>query len=65
MFRYNVGHNCFASAPSIGFFFQLLDPQTFIGLAPEQVDEFLREEVDPVLKKYPEQSLSEKVELKL
>ena len=47
------------------FFFQLLNPQTFIGLAPEQVDEFLREEVEPILKKYPEQSLVEKVELKL
>jgi len=31
---------------------KLLDPKTFIGRAPEQVEEFLGEEVDPVLKKY-------------
>jgi hypothetical protein len=42
-----------------------LDPQTFIGRAPEQVDEFLLEEVDPVLSKYPAQALAGKVELKL
>lgn len=31
----------------------LLDPSTFIGRAPEQVDEFLKEEVQPALAKYP------------
>jgi adenylosuccinate lyase len=31
----------------------LLDPSTFIGRAPEQVEEFLKEEVQPVLAKYP------------
>lgn len=31
---------------------QLLDPTTFIGRAPEQVDEFIAEEVFPVLEKY-------------
>lgn len=30
----------------------LLDPSTFIGRAPEQVEEFLQEEVQPVLAKY-------------
>jgi adenylosuccinate lyase len=32
----------------------LLDPATFVGRAPEQVDEFLLEEVKPVLEKYSE-----------
>lgn len=31
----------------------LLDPATFIGRAPQQVDEFLQEEVAPVLAMYP------------
>lgn len=31
---------------------ELLDPTTFIGRAPQQVEEFLRYEVEPVLKKY-------------
>lgn len=31
----------------------LLNPSTFIGRAPEQVDEFLKEEVQPALAKYP------------
>lgn len=31
----------------------LLNPSTFIGRAPEQVEEFLQEEVQPVLSKYP------------
>jgi len=30
----------------------LLDPSTFVGRAPEQVVEFLEEEVYPVLKNY-------------
>lgn len=30
----------------------LLDPKTFVGRAPEQVDEFLLEEVQPILAKY-------------
>ncbi|XP_068247110.1 adenylosuccinate lyase [Palaemon carinicauda] len=30
----------------------LLDPSTFIGRAPQQVEEFLESEVDPILKKY-------------
>jgi len=32
---------------------EMLDPSTFIGRAPEQVEEFLQEEVQPVLSKYP------------
>ena len=31
----------------------LLDPSTFIGRAPQQVEEFLREEVEPMLASYP------------
>ncbi len=31
----------------------LLDPSTFIGRAPEQVEEFLIEEVAPILAMYP------------
>jgi adenylosuccinate lyase len=30
-----------------------LDPQKFVGRAPEQVDEFLAEVIDPILAKYP------------
>jgi len=30
----------------------LLDPKTFVGRAPEQVEDFLKEEVEPVLAKY-------------
>uniref|UniRef100_A0A1B6MKD4 Adenylosuccinate lyase n=2 Tax=Graphocephala atropunctata TaxID=36148 RepID=A0A1B6MKD4_9HEMI len=37
----------------------LLDPSTFVGRAPDQVTEFLRDEVAPVLKKY-EGKISEK-----
>ena len=42
----------------------LLSPSTFIGRAPEQVEEFLREEVQPVLSKYPN-LVSSNVELKV
>jgi adenylosuccinate lyase len=31
---------------------ELLDPQRFVGRAPEQVDEFLEAEVEPVLERY-------------
>ena len=30
----------------------LMDPRTFIGRAPQQVTEFLSEEVEPVLERY-------------
>ncbi|XP_021937009.1 adenylosuccinate lyase isoform X2 [Zootermopsis nevadensis] len=39
-------------APIIPQLDTLLDPKTFIGRAPEQVTEFLQEEVYPVLKQY-------------
>lgn len=42
----------------------LLDPSTFIGRAPEQVDEFIQEEVSPILAKYGELS-KVSVELKV
>jgi len=32
-----------------------LDPARFVGRSPEQVDEFLAAEVDPVLAKYADQ----------
>lgn len=34
---------------------EITDPKLFIGRAPQQVDEFIEEEVDPVLKKYSDQ----------
>ena len=51
-------------APILGDLPKLLDPSTFVGRAPEQVDEFLKEEVAPVLKKY-EGKLEGKAEFKL
>lgn len=33
---------------------ELLDPRTFVGRAPEQVTEFLQEDVYPVLENYKE-----------
>ena len=42
----------------------LMDPKTFIGRAPEQVTEFLEEEVKPLLKRY-EGLLEGKVTLKV
>ncbi|XP_046399485.1 adenylosuccinate lyase [Ischnura elegans] len=39
-------------APILPKLDELLDPKTFIGRAPEQVTEFLKEEVNPVLNKY-------------
>ncbi|CAB0035469.1 unnamed protein product [Trichogramma brassicae] len=38
--------------PILGQLDSLLDPSTFVGRAPEQVSEFLEEEVYPVLKNY-------------
>jgi adenylosuccinate lyase len=32
----------------------MIDPQRFVGRAPEQVDEFVSEEVEPVLAKHSE-----------
>lgn len=39
-------------APIIDQLPQLLDPKTFIGRAPEQVDEFVAEWVNPAIEKY-------------
>jgi len=33
---------------------QLLNPRLFVGRSPEQVDEFISEEIDPVISKYAE-----------
>ncbi len=43
-------------------FEKVLDPQAYVGRAPQQVDEFLRAVVSPVRKKYSQQ-LRRKVEL--
>ena len=37
------------SAPTPNCCTALMDPSTFVGRAPEQVKEFLKEEVQPVL----------------
>lgn len=39
-------------APILSQLDVLLDPSTFVGRAPEQVGEFLEEEVYPVLENY-------------
>lgn len=31
---------------------QLMEPSQFVGRSPEQVDEFIAEEVDPILEKF-------------
>lgn len=31
---------------------QMMDPSQFTGRSPEQVDEFLADEIDPILEKY-------------
>ena len=33
---------------------QLMEPSQFVGRAPEQVDEFIAEEIDPILEKFKE-----------
>jgi adenylosuccinate lyase len=43
-------------------FAKVLNPNTYIGLAPRQVDNFLRQVVTPIMKKYKTQ-LNRKVEL--
>ena len=44
--------------PILGELDSLLDPATFVGRAPEQVVEFLDEEVKPILEKYTQEQLS-------
>lgn len=41
--------------PIWGILDDLLDPKTFIGRAPEQVQEFVKEWVEPALKPYEEE----------
>lgn len=41
-------------APILGELDAILDPSTFIGRCPEQVDEFIQEEIQPVLANYAE-----------
>jgi adenylosuccinate lyase len=36
---------------------ELVDPRDFVGRAPEQVDRFLKEWVDPVLQRYSDPSI--------
>ena len=38
---------------------QVLDVDRFIGLAPQQVDSFIREQVDPVRRPYADQLVAE------
>jgi adenylosuccinate lyase len=45
-------------------FSRLLDPKNFYGRAPEQVDSFINEVVEPIRKRY-HQSLAETVQLKV
>lgn len=51
-------------APILNQLDNLLDPRTFVGRAPQQVIEFLEEEVNPVLENY-EGILGGKVELNI
>lgn len=43
----------------------LTDPKLFIGRAPEQVDEFLKKEINPVLRKFKGQTENFKGEIKV
>ena len=52
-------------APILGELDSLLDPKTFVGRAPEQVVEFLEEEVKPVLDKYTPEQLQGKAVFKM
>lgn len=51
-------------APILNQLDNLLDPRTFVGRAPQQVIEFLEEEVNPVLENY-KGILGGKVELNI
>ena len=41
----------------------LADPSRFVGRAPQQVDEFLAEVIDPILAQHPDEGLEAKVEV--
>ena len=47
-----------AKDPSFGFtkdqILEILNPDHLCGRAPKQVEEFIKEEVDPILEKYKE-----------
>jgi adenylosuccinate lyase len=45
-------------------FKKVLDPKTYIGRAPQQVDEFIKDIVTPIRRKYRKE-LNRKVELKV
>jgi adenylosuccinate lyase len=42
-----------------------LDPTQFVGRAPEQVDEFIAQVVEPILKRYPQATEIATAELKV
>lgn len=50
-------------APILDKLDTLLNPATFLGRAPEQVEEFLEEEVAPVLANYTPEQLAGKAVL--
>ena len=39
-------------APILDQLDSMVDPSKFVGRSPQQVDEFVEEEVDPLLKQY-------------
>ena len=47
--------------PIVGELDALLDPKTFIGRCPEQVDKFLKEWVNPALEPHKQAILNAKV----
>ncbi|MBR5626841.1 MAG: adenylosuccinate lyase, partial [Thermoguttaceae bacterium] len=42
-----------------------MDPIKFVGRSPEQVDEFIAEQVDPVRSRYPDSLIKENAELRV
>ncbi|MDL1948488.1 adenylosuccinate lyase, partial [Acidobacteria bacterium ACD] len=58
-----------ANDPAFGLSFAEVeaaaDPRRFVGRAPDQVDAFLREEVDPILAAHPEALSAEGVEVRV
>ncbi|GAH45837.1 unnamed protein product, partial [marine sediment metagenome] len=42
----------------------VLDPKSYIGRAPQQVDEFIKDVISPIRRKYRKE-LNKKVELKV
>lgn len=52
-------------SPIVSELDSLLDPTTYIGRAPEQVAEFLQDEVKPVLALYDLEKIAQPVNLKI